>query len=101
MCGPCVHYVACKPRVREVTQNSYFEFLRQILERRSSQKGGRFLYQNIWEIESDYTGNMRVPLEYYNLTILKVILYDLYWRKYDIAPYQNRITLQRYRQTTK
>ncbi|KAI7893191.1 uncharacterized protein EV154DRAFT_550156 [Mucor mucedo] len=26
---------------------------------------------NIWEIESDYTGNMRVPLEYYNLTTLK------------------------------
>ncbi|KAI7889801.1 uncharacterized protein EV154DRAFT_482815 [Mucor mucedo] len=31
-----------------------------------------------------YTGNMRVPLEYYNLTTLKVILYDIYWRKYDI-----------------
>ncbi|KAI7888062.1 uncharacterized protein EV154DRAFT_566749 [Mucor mucedo] len=26
---------------------------------------------------------MRVPLEYYNLTTLKVILYDIYWRKYD------------------
>ncbi|KAI7889356.1 uncharacterized protein EV154DRAFT_483226 [Mucor mucedo] len=39
---------------------------------------------NIWEIESDYTDNMRVPLEYYNLPTLKVILYCIYWRKYDI-----------------
>ncbi|KAI7873484.1 uncharacterized protein EV154DRAFT_487174 [Mucor mucedo] len=35
-----------------------------------------------------YTGNMRVPLEYYNLTTLKVILYDIYWRKYDSINYK-------------